>query len=205
MLVGALAVLGAGAAPADAQTKLDRDREIRLAMSAGPPAISRDADVWVFGPRGFEKAIEGSNGYGCMVIRSANDPELLAPHCFSPDAVETVVPGKLAEARLIAEGKSGEEVEATLLAAFDDGTLPLPSGDAHAYMMSSGQRLGAAGQWKPHFMIYRPFATNDGLAGSIDDPRFPFVGPEIGHPHSTMVIVMTDFVDPEEIVLPSGR
>lgn len=179
--------------------RMDRDEEIRLAMSAGPISVSERADVYAFGARGFEKVLEGTNGFACMVIRAASDPAILAPHCFSPDAVESVLPAKLAEGRLIAAGRSAEEVEAELMKGFESGTLPIPSGQAYAYMLSGGQKLGPAGQWRPHFMLYMPYADNDDVGGRQDMPAFPFVGPELNHPHSTMVIVMTEFVDPADV------
>ena len=182
-------------------TELSRTEELRLAMSAGPPNVARDADVWVFGEEGLERVVQGSNGYACMVIRAAADPTLLAPHCFSPDAVETVVPAKVAESRMQREGRGAEEIDLELRRAMEAGDLPLPSGDAFAYMLSSGQHLGPAGSWRPHFMIYMPYATNETVGGSPEMPAFPFVGPQVGHPHSTLVIVMTEFVDPADVVI----
>ncbi|NNF12179.1 MAG: hypothetical protein HKN72_03085 [Gemmatimonadetes bacterium] len=204
VVVAGLASQTLSPSPVAAQeyTELSRTEEIRLAMSAGPLSVSKEADVYVLGSRGFEKAVEGTNGFSCMVIRSAADRTILAPHCFSPDASATVLPGKLAEGRLQMGGMSQSEVEAELTKAFEDGSLPLPEGDAYAYMLSAGQHLGPAGQWRPHFMLYMPYATNEDVGGSPATPAFPFVGPEIGHPHSTMVIVMTEFVDPADVVLP---
>lgn len=198
-LAAAVLALSATALAGQPVAELSLDEEVRLALSAGPPAVARQAEVWILGERGLEKAIDGSNGYACMVIRSAADPELLAPHCFSPDAVETVVPAKVAESRMQVRGMGAEEIDAALRRAMEDGELPLPSGDAFAYMLSSGQRLGPAGRWRPHFMIYMPYATNEMVGGSPEMPAFPFVGPEVGHPHSTLVIVMTEFVDPTDV------
>lgn len=202
--VGLAVVWAAIGMPADAQTpySIDRDDEIRLAMSAGPPAVSAAADVYVFGADGFERAIRGTNGFSCLVIRQAGSPEVLAPHCLSPDATTSVLPAKLAEGRLVAEGLTNDEVQSTLLGRFESGDLPIPSGQAYAYMLSSGQRLGPAGSWRPHFMLYMPYATNETVSGVPGQPHFPFVGPEIGHPHSTMVIVMSEFVDPNTIEIP---
>lgn len=179
--------------------EMDREDELRLAMSAGPLEVSQDADVYVFGARGFEKALDGTNGFSCLVIRVAGEPEALAPHCLSPDATASVLPAKLAEGRMIAAGLSREVVAERLLRDFDSGALPIPAGHSYAYMLSSGQNLGPAGQWMPHFMLYMPGATNEDVGGVPGAPAFPFVGPEIGHPHSTMVVVMTEFVDPADV------
>lgn len=199
--VGAALTLVVAAYPVVGQSaySMDRNEEVRLAMSAGPLSVSQSADVYVFGAHGFELAIEGTNGFSCLVIRQAESPDVLAPHCLSPDATETVLPAKLAEGRLVAEGLTLESVQSRLSDDFESGALPIPSGQAYAYMLSSGQRLGAAGSWRPHFMLYMPYATNDDVGGVAGQPEFPFVGPEVGHPHSTMVVVMTEFVDPADV------
>src|SRR5215813_8773003 len=69
-----------------------RDDEIDLARSAAPPAISQDAEVLVLGPKGYETAVKGSNGFVCVVVRSWDNnfdspdfwnPKLRAPQCFN--------------------------------------------------------------------------------------------------------------------------
>ncbi len=202
ILIPSLVAFALSTAPVSAQSgyEMNRDEEVVLAMSAGPHAVSAAADVYVFGADGFELAIEGSNGFSCLVVRQAGAPEVLAPHCLSPDATASVLPAKLAEGRWIARGLDPDDVTSRLSRGFDSGDLPLPSGQAYAYMLSSGQQLGAAGKWLPHFMLYMPYATNEDVGGVPGDPHFPFVGPEIGHPHSTMVVVMRDFVHPDDVM-----
>jgi hypothetical protein len=51
------------------QYLMDRTAEIALARNAAPDAISRDATVLVLGRRGYETAVEGKNGWVCMVGR----------------------------------------------------------------------------------------------------------------------------------------
>lgn len=194
-----LLVASSGFAAAQNPYVMDRDEEIRLAMSAGPLELSKNADVYVFGAEGFEQVLEGTNGYSCLVIRQAGDPAILAPHCLSPDATESVLPAKLREGALIARGLDGLGVRATLQEEFESGALPIPSGQAFAFMMSSGQHLGAVGQFRPHFMLYLPYATSEDIGGSFDNLAFPFAGPGAGQPHSTMVIVMEEFVDPQDV------
>src|SRR5260370_23531485 len=50
-----------------------------MARSAAPEAISRDADVLVLGRRGYETAVNGKNGFVCVVERCwmlpYDDPE----------------------------------------------------------------------------------------------------------------------------------
>lgn len=183
--------------------ELSRDDELRLALSAGPPSISREAELWVMGARGFEKAVAGSNGWACLVVRNATNRIQLAPHCLNPDAVASVLPAFRMEAELQAQGLGGEEVSARMDQAWKEGSLPIPSGPAHAYMLSKGQRVGPqGGNFRPHFMLYVPWATNASIGGDLRRPEFPFVGPYENHPLSTVVILMDEFVDPADMVVP---
>jgi len=57
-------------APVEQYLMEDRNSEIALARSAAPESISRDAEVMVLGRHGYETAIEGKNGFVCIVERS---------------------------------------------------------------------------------------------------------------------------------------
>src|SRR5262244_3088789 len=59
-------------APLD-QYLMDRNDEIALARTAAPPSISKDATVMVLGRHGYETAVEGTNGFVCMVGRTWTD------------------------------------------------------------------------------------------------------------------------------------
>src|SRR3974390_2041341 len=56
------------------QYLMDRDAEVALARSAAPESISRDAEVMVLGRHGYETAIQGKNGFVCIVERSWTAP-----------------------------------------------------------------------------------------------------------------------------------
>jgi hypothetical protein len=206
LMAGALVAALAWTAPLAAQEgypELTRDEEMRLAMSAGPLAVSAEADVYVLGEQGFEKAIDGTNGFACLVLRSAVQRQTLAPHCLNPTAVETVLPAMLREGELQMQGLSGEAVDAELKRQWARGELPLPSGPAYAYMLSEGQRLGPNGaKFFPHFMLYVPYISNADIGGDPSQMQFPFVGPYENHPLSTVVVMMEEFVKPESVVLP---
>ena len=61
-------------APLDQYLMTDRNAEIALARSAAPDSISRDATILVFGRHGYETAIEGKNGFVCVVERAWMSP-----------------------------------------------------------------------------------------------------------------------------------
>jgi len=56
-------------APLDQYLMPDRNAEIALARSAAPDAISGDAKILVLGRNGYETAVEGKNGFVCIVER----------------------------------------------------------------------------------------------------------------------------------------
>ena len=50
----------------------DRDAEIALARTAPPTSISKDATVLVLGRHDHETAVDGKNGFVCLVERGWN-------------------------------------------------------------------------------------------------------------------------------------
>ncbi|MGB6746034.1 MAG: hypothetical protein WBE38_20460, partial [Terracidiphilus sp.] len=87
-------------APLSQYLMADRDAEIALAKSAAPAAISNDATVLVLAKDGYQTAIEGKNGFTCIVERSwmtsFDDPEfwnpkMRGPICYNPPAARSVL------------------------------------------------------------------------------------------------------------------
>src|ERR1700750_317576 len=48
------------------QYLMDRNEAIALARSAAPEGISKDASVLVLTPKGWQTAVQGTNGFVCM-------------------------------------------------------------------------------------------------------------------------------------------
>jgi hypothetical protein len=61
-------------APLDQYLIADQNAEIALARTAAPSSISRDAKVMVLGSHGYETAVEGKNGFVCVVERAWMSP-----------------------------------------------------------------------------------------------------------------------------------
>ena len=61
-------------APLDQYLIPDRNAEIALARSAAPPSISDGAEVMVLEPKGYTTAVQGTNGFVCIVERSWGGP-----------------------------------------------------------------------------------------------------------------------------------
>ena len=80
---------------------MPREQQIVLAESAAPAEVSSKATVYVLGPKGYEKAREGTNGFSCFVgrhfvkaaekplSRSASTPKAAALSCLSTCTVKS--------------------------------------------------------------------------------------------------------------------
>ncbi|MGA7622053.1 MAG: hypothetical protein WCA91_00610, partial [Candidatus Acidiferrales bacterium] len=80
---------------------MDRDAEIAMARSAGPNSVSSGAKVLVLGRHGYETAVEGKNGFVCLVGRSWDlpknnpafwDPKIHGPICLSAPGARSFLP-----------------------------------------------------------------------------------------------------------------
>jgi hypothetical protein len=193
---GPVAAQSAGAGRAGPRTLLPRDREIALARTAAPAAVSRDATVMVLTDRGFEVAVKGTNGVTCVVNRS--HPESLEPHCFDAEGSATVLPMELRRTELLREGKSGEEIDRELAAGLLAGTYRLPRRPAMSYMMSPEQVLVSdegqnVGKWRPHLMIYYPHLTAADLGLGDTPSAEAAVVVDGGKAISNIMIVVKEF------------
>jgi hypothetical protein len=144
-----------------------REDEIALARSAAPPAIANDAEVRVFGPKGYETAVKGTNGFVCLVVRSWDknfdspdfwNPKIRSPQCFNKPAARSVLPAYLRRTEWVLAGVSSIEMSArtkSAVAAHEIGAVDIGS---MVYMMSKRGYLGddAGGPWRPHVMFLLP-------------------------------------------------
>ncbi len=164
-----------------AQYMMERLAEIAMAQSAAPESISRDAEVLVMGPHGYETAVKGKNGFECMVLRSwtagTDDPDFWNPKirgaiCFNPPAARTYLPIAVKKTELILAGQSKAQMSGSIKAAFDKKELVMQEPGAMCYMMSRQQYLGdSAGHWHPHLMFFVP--QTDAATWGADLPGSP--------------------------------
>lgn len=146
----------------------DRAAEIALARSAAPAAISDHASVLVLQPHGYVTAVQGANGFVCVVERAWMspfdapqfwNPKLRGPICFNPEAVKSILPITYKRTALVLTGQSREEIKKDIEAAYASGQLPPLQPGAMSYMMSrQGYLDDQYGHWMPHLMFYT--ATN---------------------------------------------
>ncbi len=168
-------------APLDQYLIPDRNAEIALARSAAPDAISGDATVLVLGRHGYETAVQGKNGFVCVVERgwmSPPDapefwnPKLRGPVCFNPPAARSVLPATYKRTEMALAGRTEAEIIAGNKAAFEKGELPPLEPGAMSYMMSKGAYLTDADDHNlAHLMFYAP--PLDGKTWGADLPKSP--------------------------------
>jgi hypothetical protein len=146
----------------------DRAAEIALARSAAPAAISADATVLVLQPHGYVTAVQGKNGFVCVVERGWMspfdapqfwNPKLRGPVCFNPQAAKSILPMTYKRTLLVLSGKSREQIKKEIELAFASKQLPPLEPGAMSYMMSKqGYLDDRFGHWMSHLMFYT--ATN---------------------------------------------
>jgi hypothetical protein len=164
------------------QYLMDRDAEIALARSAAPEAISHDASVVVLTRHGYETAVQGKNGWVCMVGRSwmgmFDNPEFWSPKvraagCLNPPAARSLLPYDYKRAELLLAGLSKQEVIAALKAAIDKKELPPLEQGTICYMMSKSSYLTDNGAHNgPHLMFYQTDKTDAWGANLTNSPIF---------------------------------
>ena len=144
---------------------MDRNAEIALARSAAPPSISGDATVMILGSHGYETAVEGKNGFVCMVERAWMNPfdspefwnsKNRSPICLNPPAARTVLPITLMRTKLVLAGKSKAEVKESIKAAIEKKELPVLEAGAMSYMMSKDAYLTdlVQSQYGPSYVLH---------------------------------------------------
>ena len=159
---------------------MDKNAEIQLARSAAPDSISRDATIVVLGRQGYETAVEGKNGFACMVERAWMagfdwpefwNPKVRAPNCLNPQAARSILPIAFLRSRMVMAGRSKAEILSAIKAAFENRQLPDLESGAMDYMMSKSSYLTDEGDHNASHLMFFTAVMNakdwgSGAAGS---------------------------------------
>lgn len=194
------AAQGPGTYQSGRRALLPRAREIALARSAAPPAVSDSATIYVLGEQGYEIAVRGTNGNTCYVDRSR--VEAIAPQCFNAEGAATILAMEMHRIALLHQGHSVAEADREIADGLASGHFRLPRAPALCYMMSADQNLfddagKPVGHWHPHLMWYIPYVTGAelGLGKTGSDGTTTIVQWE-GSPLASVMIVVRDFLQP---------
>jgi len=177
---------------------LPRDQEIALAESAAPPAVSKNAAVYVLEEKGYVRVRDGSNGFTCLVERDL--PLNIEPICYDQEGSATLVLAVMRKAELRRQGKSQDEVSADIGEGYASGRFRAPRRSGMAYMLSPNTRVynpraGTTRTLPPHLMFYAPYLKNSDIG--IDQPdhtgRLPFIVQD-GQPDAFIIVRVRDVV-----------
>jgi hypothetical protein len=148
---------------------MDRDAEIALAKSSAPAPISDDATVLVLTRTGYETAIEGKNGFVCIVERAWTspfsspefwNPKGRSPCCMNAPAARSALPLTIKRTALVLEGLTKEQMVIRLKELIAQKAFPAPEVGSMSYMMSKRQYTSDNDKpdvhWHPHLMFYVP-------------------------------------------------
>jgi len=189
------------------QYLMEPDAEIALARSAAPDNVSGPATVKVLTPAGFKVAVEGQNGFVCLVLRGWGAPtyspepfrdyvyvaDLRAPICFDHVSARTMMPYYELRHRLGMEGKGPEEIARGVEAAYVKGELPKTDTASIAYMFSADMYLGphlGHGFVYPHLMLFLPYYDNAKLGGNERRSGLPFLSDDAGTAFAVTIVPM---------------
>ena len=160
----------------------DRNAEIALARSAAPDSISHDAKVLVLGPHGYETAVEGKNGFVCIVERGWMapfdnpefwNPKIRGPLCFNPPAARSILPMTYKRTEMVLAGQSKAQIMEGI-ATFAKKELPALEPGAFTYMLSKQAYLTDRGDHNmAHLMFYTPLM--DKAVWGADLPKSPIM------------------------------
>jgi len=184
-------------APLEQYLMPDRNEEINLARSAAPDSISRDAEVLVLSRHGYETAMQGKNGFVCVVQRSWTagiddpdfwNPKLRAPICFNAPAARSYLPRTIKKTELVIAGRTKAQMFDTIAAAIDKKELPALESGAMCYMMSKqGYLSDRDGHWRPHLMFFTP--ETDPKVWGADVPGSPIIAFKDAEEHLTVFMI----------------
>lgn len=121
------------------------------------------------------------------------DATVRAPICFTPPAVQEILPYYELRRKLGLQGKNPDEIADAVAVAYAKGELPKRDQVTLAYMWSARQSLGPGiGHWHPHMMLFAPYYNNSMVGGSPFGSPFPQGSDDAGTPLSVVVIPVDD-------------
>jgi hypothetical protein len=201
-------------APLDQYLMPDRQAEIKLAGSAAPAAISDHATVLVLTRHGYETAIEGKNGFTCLVERAWMspvdsleywNPKNRSPICYNPPATRSILPFTIKTTELALARLSKTQIFERIQALVASKEMPMPESGAMSYMMSKGGYLGdTVGHWHPHLMFHIP--KTDAASWGANLPRSPVqldtAHGEVPEPETIFMVPVGNWSDGTPAVVP---
>lgn len=168
---------------------MPRELEVKLALSALPPHLRSEANVYVLDPAtGYVLERQGKDNFTCFVertdwVREDFRNDLFIPACFDAEGTRTIVPVSFDVAKFRAEGKlTPQELKKEISRRFQSGVYRSPGRPGISYMLSPVQRLYGGPSSKavhfvnmPHYMFYAPNLTSKDIGGGPVMGQYPYL------------------------------
>ena len=191
-------------APIEQYRIANASEEIELARSAAPDSISGNATILVLGAHGYDTAIQGKNGFVCLVERSwANEfqdgefwnPKIRTPNCFNAAAVSSVLPSYFKRTEWAMAGVSKADMIDRYKAELSTKGASSPEPGAMSYMMSKRTYINdGTGHWHPHVMFF--LARVDAAAWGANAKGSPIFGGQAAEdPFTTFYVIVPAWSD----------
>ena len=174
---------------------MDRESEMNLALSACPPAVAKEAGIYVLTRAGYEKARDSQNGFTAIVQHSA--PTATEPQCMDAEGSRTILQRYLKVAAWRAQGKTQEEIRQLTKEALAKGELQSPARPGVDYMLSTANTVpnekGEHVPYVPHVMFFGTHLSNADLGvGKELGPDGQPIGPAYvageGSPYALVIV-----------------
>ena len=168
---------------------MPRELEVKLALSALPPHLRAEANVYVLDPaKGYVLERQGKDNFTCFVertdwVREDFRNDLFIRACFDGEGTRTKVPVSFDVAKFRAEGKlTSQELKKEISRRFQSGVYRSPGRPGISYMLSPVQRLYGGPSSKavhfvnmPHYMFYAPNLTSKDIGGGPLMGQYPYL------------------------------
>lgn len=193
-------------APLDQYLMADRNAEIALARTAAPKSISDDATVVVLDRQhGYVTAVEGKNGFVCIVERAWTspfghpgfwNPKNRSPICYNPAAARSVLPYTYKRTELVLAGLTKPQMRDRIKAAVAAKELPTPEPGAMSYMFSKEQYLNdQVRNWYPHLMFHIPKVDGASWGANLDNSPIMLSPLEMAEPETIFMVAVGQWSD----------
>ena len=183
----------------------DLHAEIALARSAAPAAISEKAAILALKPQGYETAVNGTNGFTCLVERGWTspfdspdfwNPKLRGPVCYNPAASKSILAYTLRRTKLALAGHSRVQMLDEVRAAVARNELPSPEPGAMSFMMSKDGYVGdAGGHWHSHLMFHVPKAAAASWGANLPGSPVVLDDREVPEPETIFLVPVAHWSD----------
>jgi hypothetical protein len=175
-----------------------RAEEIRLAKTAAPAEISKNAKIWVLDNGHYVVAEQGTSGIACMIGRSL--PNTFEPACGDATADSTIMAIYRFRIEQRLAGKAQDETNAEVTKGLASGRFRLPQHPSLIYMESASQLLPdpsgkQRSQFYPHVMVYYPNMKSDAM-GIVDSNNLNIPGVlDEGTPMAALIVIVRDWTE----------